>query len=105
MPFATGKRRTRIMFANIAILLIFGWIDYVTGYEFGFFIFYFLPVTIAAWYGRFPGDRHGLRLGRLLVPCGSDDPPPLSPALPCLLGDVRALYFLPDDGADVQQDP
>jgi K+-sensing histidine kinase KdpD len=56
MPFVTGKRRTRIMFANIAILLFFGWIDYVTGYEFGFFIFYFLPVTIAAWYGgRKPG--------------------------------------------------
>lgn len=56
MPFVTGKRRTRIMLINIAILLIFGWIDYVTGYEFGFFIFYFLPVSIAAWYGgRKPG--------------------------------------------------
>ena len=56
MPFVTGKRRTRIMFANIAILLIFGWIDYVTGYEIGFFIFYFIPVSIAAWYGgRKPG--------------------------------------------------
>ena len=56
MPFVTGKRRTRIMLASIAILLIFGWIDYVTGYEFGFFIFYFLPVSIAAWYGgRTPG--------------------------------------------------
>jgi hypothetical protein len=56
MPFVTGKRRTRIMLASIAILLIFGWIDYVTGYEFGFFIFYFIPVSIAAWYGgRKPG--------------------------------------------------
>jgi K+-sensing histidine kinase KdpD len=56
MPFVTGKRRTRIMFANIAILLLFGWIDYVTGYEIGFFIFYFIPVSIAAWYGgRKPG--------------------------------------------------
>jgi len=51
MPFVTGKRRTRIMFTSIAILLILGWIDYVTGYEFGFFIFYFIPVSIAAWYG------------------------------------------------------
>lgn len=51
MPFVTGKRRTRIMLISIAILLILGWIDYVTGYEFGFFIFYFIPVSIAAWYG------------------------------------------------------
>jgi hypothetical protein len=51
MPFVTGKRRTPIMVTSIAILLIFGWIDYVTGYEFGFFIFYFIPVSIAAWYG------------------------------------------------------
>lgn len=56
MPFVTGKRRTRIMITSIAILLIFGWIDYVTGYEIGFFIFYFIPVSIAAWYGgRKPG--------------------------------------------------
>ena len=56
MPFATGKRQTRIMVASICCLLILGWIDYVTGYEFGFFIFYFLPVSIAAWYGgRIPG--------------------------------------------------
>lgn len=51
MPFVPGKRRTRIMLISIAILLILGWIDYVTGYEFGFFIFYFIPVSIAAWYG------------------------------------------------------
>jgi hypothetical protein len=56
MPFATGKRRIRIMVASIATLLLLGWIDYVTGYEFGFFIFYFIPVSIAAWYGgRKPG--------------------------------------------------
>lgn len=56
MPFVTGKRRARIMVASIAILLILGWIDYVTGYEFGFFIFYFIPVSIAAWHvGRKPG--------------------------------------------------
>jgi len=56
MPFVTGKRRTRIMVASIAILLFLGWTDYVTGYEFGFFIFYFIPVSITAWYGgRKPG--------------------------------------------------
>jgi K+-sensing histidine kinase KdpD len=56
MPFMTGKRRIRTMFASIAVLLFLGWIDYVTGYEFGFFIFYFIPVAIASWYGgRKPG--------------------------------------------------
>jgi hypothetical protein len=56
MPLATGKDRTRIVLGNIVILLVFGWVDYVTGYEFGFFIFYFIPVSVTAWYvGRNPG--------------------------------------------------
>jgi K+-sensing histidine kinase KdpD len=55
MSFATGKQRTRIKIASIVVLLFLGWLDYVTGYEFGFFIFYFIPVAIAAWYlGRMP---------------------------------------------------
>jgi hypothetical protein len=36
--------------ASVAALLLIGWLDNVTGYEFGFFIFYFIPVAIAAWY-------------------------------------------------------
>jgi hypothetical protein len=35
---------------SFATLLLIGWLDYITGYEFGFFIFYFIPVAIAAWY-------------------------------------------------------
>jgi hypothetical protein len=34
---------------SLLVLLLIGWLDYVTGYEFGFFIFYFIPVSIAAW--------------------------------------------------------
>jgi signal transduction histidine kinase len=34
-----------------ALLGLVTWLDYVTGYEFGFFIFYFVPVSLAAWYG------------------------------------------------------
>ena len=42
--------------ASVAILLALGWLDYVTGYEFGFFIFYFIPVSITTWYaGRWSG--------------------------------------------------
>ena len=42
--------------ASLVVLACIGWIDYYTGYEFGFFIFYFIPVAIASWYC-------GLRLG------------------------------------------
>jgi K+-sensing histidine kinase KdpD len=42
--------------ASVAILLALGWLDYATGYEFGFFIFYFIPVSITTWYaGRWSG--------------------------------------------------
>ena len=30
-------------------VLVLGFMDYATGYEFGFFVFYFLPIAIAAW--------------------------------------------------------
>jgi hypothetical protein len=33
----------------IGILALVGWLDYVTGYELQFFVFYFLPVSLAAW--------------------------------------------------------
>jgi len=45
-----------IEFSSIIILLGLGWLDYLTGYEFGFFIFYFIPVSITTWYaGRGSG--------------------------------------------------
>lgn len=41
---------------SLSVLLLIGWLDYITGYEFGFFIFYFIPVAISAWYcGRMDG--------------------------------------------------
>ena len=30
-------------------VVVLGFVDYVTGYELGFFLFYFLPIVIAAW--------------------------------------------------------
>jgi ribosomal protein S27AE len=53
----TVERTDVINLASLVVLLFIGWIDYVTGYEFGFFIFYFIPVSIAAW---FVGRRSGL---------------------------------------------
>jgi hypothetical protein len=50
-------RDRAINLASLLILLLIGWLDYITGYEFGFFIFYFIPVSISAW---FVGKRSGL---------------------------------------------
>jgi hypothetical protein len=44
---------------SIALLGCIGWLDYITGYEFGFFIFYFIPVAVASWYC---GRRLGLQI-------------------------------------------
>lgn len=54
---ASSPQRGRALIAlSIAILLLIGWLDYITGYEFGFFIFYFIPVAISAWFvGKRPG--------------------------------------------------
>lgn len=50
------NRHIPVLAASAALLLLITWVDYVTGYEFGFFIFYFVPVSIAAWYaGKRPG--------------------------------------------------
>lgn len=44
------------MLISVFVLALIGWLDYITGYEFGFFIFYFIPVAIASWYcGRKTG--------------------------------------------------
>jgi len=32
------------------IILVLGWIDRETGYKLNFFVFYFIPIIIAAWY-------------------------------------------------------
>jgi len=36
--------------AVLAITLVLGWIDSLTGYELNFFVFYFIPVSLAAWF-------------------------------------------------------
>jgi hypothetical protein len=44
------RARPRSVLAVTAALLGFTtWLDYITGYELGFFIFYFVPVSGAAW--------------------------------------------------------
>jgi hypothetical protein len=38
-----------VVACTAALLALITWLDYVTGYELGFFIFYFVPVSLAAW--------------------------------------------------------
>ena len=48
------------------LLALLGWLDYVTGYELSFFVFYSVPVGIAAWYvGRWPAI--GVALGATIT--------------------------------------
>lgn len=47
----TGKTRAALYLGLAGLLLAITWIDYVTGYEVGLFVFYFIPVGLAAWYG------------------------------------------------------
>jgi K+-sensing histidine kinase KdpD len=35
---------------SLLLVLILGWLDHITRYEFGFLIFYFVPIVLAAWF-------------------------------------------------------
>jgi hypothetical protein len=56
---AASQRESRAIFiftGCLLLLLLVGWFDYITGYELGFFVFYTVPIGLAAWYlGRWPG--------------------------------------------------
>ena len=40
----------KIVVLSLGLLLLVSYIDYVTGDEFLFFVFYFIPVALCAWY-------------------------------------------------------
>ena len=63
-PLAFDQHRTAALLASAAILIVLSLLDYFTGYEFGFFIFYFVPVAVAAWYG---GRNEGIAMA---IVCG-----------------------------------
>jgi K+-sensing histidine kinase KdpD len=50
--------RLKVILASLANLLVVSYIHYITGYQFLFFVFYFIPVALCGWY-----------LGRLSVVC------------------------------------
>jgi len=48
---------TVLTWGVLAVMMVFalGVVDWLTGYELNFFVFYFLPVSIGAWYIGFVG--------------------------------------------------
>jgi hypothetical protein len=55
-PPISPRRKLAVLAAGLLGLTLLGWIDYFTGYELGFFVFYSVPVGLTAWYGgRWPG--------------------------------------------------
>jgi signal transduction histidine kinase len=46
-----GRRSAALYLGAAALLAVVTWLDFITGYELGFFVFYFAPVALAAWYG------------------------------------------------------
>jgi len=65
-PLALAQHKTAAMFISGACLFLLCWLDYITGYEFGFFIFYFIPVAFTAWYG---GRNEGIAMALLCGIC------------------------------------
>src|SRR5215468_7012741 len=45
--------RTSLAIVCLVLAAIIGYIDYVTGYEHSMLLFYFLPISLAAWFGNF----------------------------------------------------
>ncbi len=51
-----------ILTGAVVLLAVLGWLDYLTGYQLSFFVFYSVPVGLPAWYvGRWPAI--GVALG------------------------------------------
>jgi hypothetical protein len=44
------KSSLSMIIVTLALILSLGIIDYFTGIEFNFFVFYYIPVSISAWY-------------------------------------------------------
>jgi hypothetical protein len=65
-PLALAQYKTAAMLVSGACLALLCWLDYITGYEFGFFIFYFVPVAFAAWYG---GRKEGIAMAFMCGLC------------------------------------
>lgn len=65
-PLAFAGHVRAIILVSTILLLLIGWLDFITGYEFGFFIFYFIPVAISSWYG---GKKEGIIVAAASAVC------------------------------------
>jgi K+-sensing histidine kinase KdpD len=61
----TGKALIANVISSL-VLLILSFVDYFTSYEIGLFVFYFIPVSISAW---FAGKRSGIIIACLSAIC------------------------------------
>jgi signal transduction histidine kinase len=43
-------KRIAVLSCGFLILPVLGWLDYITGYDLNFFVFYFIPISIIAWH-------------------------------------------------------
>ncbi|MCI0458113.1 MAG: diguanylate cyclase [Gemmataceae bacterium] len=59
LPFARGARGLLLSIAGLTAIALIGLLDYGTGPDLSFGVFYFLPVAAVAWWG---GLAHGLLL-------------------------------------------
>ena len=57
-----GRSPTAVALAALALILVLGWVDFVTGWELSFSIFYFAPVALGSWRG---GSRAAVALALL----------------------------------------
>jgi diguanylate cyclase (GGDEF)-like protein len=48
--FFAARSRVQLTTASVLLVAVVGAIDYLTGYELSFSIFYLLPVSLASWY-------------------------------------------------------
>ena len=81
---AKFKFRTLLIYtACIALLGLLGWLDYLTGYELGFFVFYSAPVGVAARkLGRWPAVGMSLLASLAWALAGSYGVPSVPAGLP-----------------------
>lgn len=50
MEQASTHLRTRILLASLVSLFLVSYVDYITGYELLFFVFYFVPIVLCGWF-------------------------------------------------------
>jgi signal transduction histidine kinase len=52
--FLIKMTRPRMIATSLSLIAVMGWIDYATGYEQTFLLFYLVPIALGVWYGSLP---------------------------------------------------